>query len=157
MWSSSRMSLHTIFRSVNELFSSVFIDSWGGLLLLRGTSQNWLSIGLWHRLDMELDLQSLFELHVYSCTHWLRLRNSPHPPHSGSGSHTRALLVRQDQTTSFSSPWPQDTNPPVLVPIHNIAELSLHWEWQNLLSNILGNGSLHYTVSGQEGQPGDGG
>ncbi len=29
---------------------------------------------------MELDLQSLFGLHVYSCTHWLRPRNPPPPP-----------------------------------------------------------------------------
>ncbi len=29
-----------------------------------------------HRLNMELDLQSLFELHVHSCTHWL----NPPPP-----------------------------------------------------------------------------
>ncbi len=34
---------------------------------------------LMHRLNMELDLQSLFGLHVYSCTHWLRPRN-PAPP-----------------------------------------------------------------------------
>jgi hypothetical protein len=37
---------------------------------------------LWfeHRLNMELDLQSLFGLHVQSCTHWLRPRNPPAPP-----------------------------------------------------------------------------
>ncbi len=29
------------------------------------------------RLNMELDIQSLFGLHVYSCTHWLRPCNSP--------------------------------------------------------------------------------
>jgi hypothetical protein len=28
-----------------------------------------------HRLNMELDIQSLFGLHVDSCTHWLRPRN----------------------------------------------------------------------------------
>jgi hypothetical protein len=28
---------------------------------------------------MELDLQSLFGLHVHSCTHWLRPRNPPPP------------------------------------------------------------------------------
>jgi hypothetical protein len=39
-----------------------------------------------HRLNMALDLQSLFGLHVQSCTHWL----SP-PPHLVSD--TRALLV----------------------------------------------------------------
>jgi hypothetical protein len=27
-----------------------------------------------HRLNMELDFQSLFGLHVHSCTHWLRPR-----------------------------------------------------------------------------------
>ncbi len=32
-----------------------------------------------HRLNMELDLQSLFELHVHSCTHWLRPLNHPPP------------------------------------------------------------------------------
>jgi hypothetical protein len=34
-----------------------------------------------HRLNMELDLQSW--LHVYSCTPWLRPRNSPPPPAFG--------------------------------------------------------------------------
>jgi hypothetical protein len=29
---------------------------------------------------MELDLQSLFGLHVYSCSHWLRRRNLRLPP-----------------------------------------------------------------------------
>ncbi len=29
------------------------------------------------KMEMELDLQSLFGLHVHSCTHWLR------PPHFG--------------------------------------------------------------------------
>jgi hypothetical protein len=32
------------------------------------------------RLNMELDPQSLFGLHVYSCPHWLRPRNPPPPP-----------------------------------------------------------------------------
>jgi hypothetical protein len=31
------------------------------------------------RLNMELDLQSIFGLHVHSCTHWLRPRNSRPP------------------------------------------------------------------------------
>jgi hypothetical protein len=30
-----------------------------------------------NRINIELDLQSLFGLHVYSCTHWLRPHNSP--------------------------------------------------------------------------------
>jgi hypothetical protein len=32
-----------------------------------------------HRLNMELDLQSLFGLHVHSCSHCLRPCNSPPP------------------------------------------------------------------------------
>jgi hypothetical protein len=32
-----------------------------------------------HRLNMELDLRSLFVLLLYSFTHWLRPRNSPPP------------------------------------------------------------------------------
>ncbi len=39
--------------------------------------------GVTHRLNMELHLQSLFGLHVHSCTHWLRSRNSPLPPAFG--------------------------------------------------------------------------
>ncbi len=38
----------------------------------------------YHRLNMELDLQSLFD--VNSCSHWLRPRNSSLPPHLGSYS-----------------------------------------------------------------------
>ncbi len=30
-----------------------------------------------HRLNMELDLPSLIELHVHSCAHWLRPRKPP--------------------------------------------------------------------------------
>jgi hypothetical protein len=33
-----------------------------------------------HKLNMKLDLQSLFGLHVYSCIHWLRPRNPTPPP-----------------------------------------------------------------------------
>ncbi len=45
-------------------------------------------------LNMELDLQSLFGLHVHSCTQWLRPRTLLPPP---LGSYTRALLVSQDR------------------------------------------------------------
>jgi hypothetical protein len=56
---------------------------------------------------MELDLQSLFGAPVYSCTHWLRPRNSALPPHLGS--YTRALLVSQDRRHLFVTPWIRDT------------------------------------------------
>ncbi len=46
--------------------------------------------GLINKLNMKLDLQSLLgSWPVYSCTHWLRPRNSPPPPHLGS--YTSAL------------------------------------------------------------------
>ncbi len=45
-----------------------------------------------HRLNMKLDLQSLFGLHVHSCTHWLRSRNPPTPLSPHLVSYTRALL-----------------------------------------------------------------
>ncbi len=50
---------------------------------------------------MKLDLQSLFGLHVHSCTHWLRPRN---PLPSLLGSYTRALLVSQDRRHLFVAP-----------------------------------------------------
>jgi hypothetical protein len=39
------------------------------------------------RLNMELDLQSLFGLHVHSCSYWLRPRNAttPLPPYPAFG------------------------------------------------------------------------
>ncbi len=49
--------------------------------------------GCGHRLNMELDLQSLFGLHVHSCTHWLR-------PHS----NTRAV-VSQDRRHLLCDTW----------------------------------------------------
>ncbi len=53
------------------------------------------------RLNMELDIRSLFGLHVYSCTHWLRPRPPPPPDMS---SYTRALLVSQDRRHLFVAP-----------------------------------------------------
>ncbi len=54
-----------------------------------------------HRLNMELDIQSLFGLHVHSSTNWLRPRKPP-PPHLGS--YTMALLVNQERRHLFVSP-----------------------------------------------------
>ncbi len=68
-------------------------------------------IGRTHMLNtvgMELDLQSLFGLHVHSCTHWLRPRNPPPPPPTRHlGSYTRALFVSQDRGHIFVTPWSQ--------------------------------------------------
>jgi hypothetical protein len=55
-----------------------------------------------NKLNMELDLQSLFGLHAYSCTHRLRPRNSPLPPHLGS--YSRAPMVSQDRRHLFVTP-----------------------------------------------------
>jgi hypothetical protein len=56
--------------------------------------------------NMELDLQSLFGLHVivHSFTHWLRPRNAPPPP-VHMGSYTRALLVSHERRHLFVIPW----------------------------------------------------
>jgi hypothetical protein len=46
-----------------------------------------------YTIPSEFDLQSLFGLHVNSCTHWPR---PPPPPHH-LGLHRSALLVSQDR------------------------------------------------------------
>jgi hypothetical protein len=58
-----------------------------------------------HRLNMELDLQSLFGIHVHSYTHcrWLR-PHKPQLPPAHLGSYTRALLVNQDRRHLFVTP-----------------------------------------------------
>jgi hypothetical protein len=53
-----------------------------------------------HRLNIELHLQSLFGLHVHTCTHWLRSRSPLPPPHLGS--YSRALLVSRDRRNLFA-------------------------------------------------------
>ncbi len=63
-----------------------------------GCIKLWKSVG-----HMELDLQSIFGLHMHNCTHWLRPRNPPPlPPHLDSSS--RALLVNQDRRHLFATP-----------------------------------------------------
>jgi hypothetical protein len=59
---------------------------------------------------MELDLHSLFGLHVHSCSHWLRPRNPhPHPPHLGSCTSSVA-----DPVCAFLTPdqgWVKSQDP----------------------------------------------
>jgi hypothetical protein len=55
----------------------------------------------WHRLNIKLDLQSLFGLYVHMCTHWLR----PRTPPPLLDSYTRALLVSQDRRHLSVTPW----------------------------------------------------
>ncbi len=45
------------------------------------------------RLNMELDLQSLCGLHVYSCTHWLTPNNHPPPEFGPQGADPRPLSL----------------------------------------------------------------
>ncbi len=59
-------------------------------------------LGIKHKLNMKLDLQSLFGLHVHSFTHWLGPRD-PLPLHLVS--YTKALLVSQDRRHLFVTPW----------------------------------------------------
>jgi len=49
-----------------------------GLLVFLGALWDTVQCGTIHRLNMELDLQGLFGLHVHSCTHWLA--ETPHTP-----------------------------------------------------------------------------
>jgi hypothetical protein len=49
---------------------------------------------------LTVDLQ-VFWASVYSCTHWLRSRNSPPPD---LGSYMRALSVSQDRRHLFGAP-----------------------------------------------------
>jgi hypothetical protein len=58
--------------------------------------------GVWHRLNMELDLQSLFGP-LCSCPLWLRPRNSP--PSPAFGLIYKALLVIQNRRHLFVTPW----------------------------------------------------
>ncbi len=51
---------------------------------------------------MQLDLQSLFGLHVHSCTHWLRPRNPPPPP--AFGLIYEGAIGQPRQTTSLYDP-----------------------------------------------------
>ncbi len=65
-------------RTVLQAFS----DFWSASEIKRGLNDiyrgsGFLSHDSTHRLNMELDLQSFFGLHVYSCTHWLRPRKPP--------------------------------------------------------------------------------
>jgi hypothetical protein len=63
-----------------------------------------------HRLNMELDLQSLFGLHVHSCTHWLRPRNPLPPP--AFGLIYEGAIGQPIQTTYciLVSTWIKSTN-----------------------------------------------
>ncbi len=61
-----------------------------------------------HKLNMEQDLQSLFGLHVYSCTHWPRPRDSTLSPRiwahirgrywSGSIEYPKKRVKDKEQT-----------------------------------------------------------
>ncbi len=64
--------------------------------------------GVEHRLNMELDLQSFFGLHVHICTHWLRPRHPLPPPHSHAfGLIYEGAIGQPRQTTSLCDPLSQ--------------------------------------------------
>jgi hypothetical protein len=90
MWTErSALYPETIIRKLGGIWVPKIIHFFLALLFrLQFTS--YVPLDLYCRLNMELDLQNLFGLHVYSCTHWLRHRKSPLPPHLGS--YTRAPI-----------------------------------------------------------------
>ncbi len=57
-----------------------------------------------HRLKMELDLQSLFGL--YSCTHWLRPRNTPPPPFLRIWAHVQGRYWSARAKIDDIALWP---------------------------------------------------
>ncbi len=59
----------------------------------------------YERLNMELDMQSLFGLHVHSYIYWLRPGN-PTPPFSRIWAHMRGLnsISQPRKTTSLCNP-----------------------------------------------------
>jgi hypothetical protein len=52
---------------------------------------------------MEINLQSLFRLHVHSCTHWLR-PSKPPPPPPAFGLIYEGAIGQQRKTTSLCDP-----------------------------------------------------
>ncbi len=65
------------------------------------------SVGYSHRLNLEVDLQSLFGLHVTWCAQLYTLAETPQLPPSPPIwiRITRALLVSQDRRQLFVTPW----------------------------------------------------
>jgi hypothetical protein len=60
-------------------------------------------VGSNHRLNIELDLQSLLGLHVHSCTHCLRPPASPTPSHLGSYIRGRYWSAKIDDISLVTS------------------------------------------------------
>ncbi len=54
-----------------------------------------------YSIYMELDLQSLFGVHVHNCTHWLRPRNFPPSPPPAFGLTYESAIRQPRQTTSL--------------------------------------------------------
>jgi hypothetical protein len=61
--------------------------------------------------NMELDLQSLFTLHMYSCTHWLRPPQLPASPRIWAHIRGRYLSAKIDDISLY---------PPVPTPCSKI-------------------------------------
>jgi hypothetical protein len=60
----------------------------------------------YHRLNMDLDLQSLFGLHVHRCTHWPRPLNPPPPPKSAYWLIYGGAIGQPRLVTSLCDPLP---------------------------------------------------
>ncbi len=90
-----------------------------GIIVYRKEWTRILSFRTRHRLNMELDLQSLFGLHVHSYTHWMRIHSPPpHPPRIWAHIRGRYWSPKTDDI----SLWPPCKR--VLAPA----------SWQNSLS-----------------------
>jgi hypothetical protein len=72
--------------------------------------------GTSHRLDMQLDLQSLFWLHVHSRTHWLRPRNPSLPPAFGL-IYEGAIGQLRKNRHFLVTPWIRIRDPVTFCPL----------------------------------------
>jgi hypothetical protein len=78
-----------------------------------------------HWLNMELNLQSLFGLHVHRCTHWLRPSNTPPPlPHLGSCE----CAIGQPRYVDDISLWPHASVSSEIRIIDRIQHFSFQYE-----------------------------
>ncbi len=59
-----------------------------------------------HRLNMEIDLQSLFGLYITWRARLYSLAETPNPPPPALDSYTRALFVSKDRRHLFVTPCP---------------------------------------------------
>jgi hypothetical protein len=87
---------------------------------------------------MEVDLQSLFGLHVTWCAQLYSLAETPqHPPSPRIWTCiTRALLVRKDRWQLFVTPWGRETEFHPAKNVKRLLILAKHWYLAQIIFTI---------------------